>query len=100
MLLINVVINECLSVGLAIFQVLNLLSIFQEDKGLFLPSFPELRQTILGEPFNVLADEEKEKYSYPQQPISKDYFKKLDIASRAASINVHVKCHDKCSSHC
>ena len=86
--------------GLAIFKVLNLLSIFQEDKGLLLPSFPELRQTILEEPFNVFADEEKEKYSYSQPPISKDYFKKLDIASRAASINVYVKCHVKCSCHC
>ena len=89
---INVVINYCLSVGLDIFKVLNLLSIFQEDKGLLLPSFPELRQTILEEPFNVLADEEKEQYSHSQPPISKDYFKKLDIASRAASINVCVKC--------
>ena len=80
--------NECLGVGLATFQVLNLLSIFQEDKGLLLPFIPELRQTILGEPFDVHADEEKEKHSYPQQPISKDYFKKLDIESRAASINV------------
>ena len=82
--------------GLDIFKVLNLLSIFQEDKGLLLPSFPELRQTILEESFNVFADEEKEKYSYSQPPISKDYFKKLDIASRAASINVYVKCHVEC----
>ena len=66
---------------------------------MLLPSFPKLRQTILEEPSNVFADEEEEKYSHSQQPISKDYFKKLDIASRAASINVYVKCHVKCSCH-
>ena len=73
--------------------VLNLKLSVQEDQGLLLSSFPEFLQTFLAEPFNVFADEEKEKSSNSQPSISKNYLKKPNLENTTdISSKVMRKC--------